>query len=247
MAQLHALAQPPRSISSSPVMYEDQSDHLRSEGTDCFPPQAAPPLLQVSPVSPPPECRRLSDSSIRSSCDASSENLSLPVSTGRRHSDLSSLLSLGCHPLPHFAMHRSHSCQACLSLLLARSRESSHRVAACPYDCRHHPSSSGTLTPPIYCRPKASNDCSDFSLLQQSLFNIISRKAPPCHSQTSAAPHRPPPSGDGDGSLKTHPPSGSLLWDQEHARDWEDRFCTGEQHFARAVGGVGHHQQTKSL
>lgn len=263
IAQLHALIQSQRSISPTLTVTENQSElspsGLYSEAKDGFPSQRAPPLLQVSPVSSPSEYRRLSDTSIRPSSEATSENLTLPASSGRRHSDLSSLLSLTCHQNHHFAMHRN-VCQACLSLLLVRSREGSNRGPSavtpahlCPCDFRHHPSSGGTMTTPAYGRLKGSSDCSDFSLLQQSLFNIISRKAAPCHTTPtqasplhSSAAHRPACS-DGDGSLKSHPLSGSLVGDQEPLRDCEDRFCAGEQQVTRAVGVVGHNSRQVAL
>ncbi|XP_041801172.1 serine/threonine-protein kinase WNK2-like isoform X2 [Chelmon rostratus] len=265
IAQLHALIQSQRSISPTLTVTENQSElspsGLYSEAKDGFPSQRAPPLLQVSPVSSPSEYRRLSDTSIRPSSEATSENLTLPASSGRRHSDLSSLLSLTCHQNHHFAMHRN-VCQACLSLLLVRSREGSNRGPSavtpahlCPCDFRHHPSSGGTMTTPAYGRLKGSSDCSDFSLLQQSLFNIISRKAAPCHTTPtqasplhSSAAHRPACS-DGDSSLKSHPLSGSLVGDQEPLRDCEDRFCAGEQQVTRAVGVAGSagHQNQQSI
>ncbi|KAM9350356.1 serine/threonine-protein kinase WNK2 [Symphorus nematophorus] len=263
IAQLHALIQSHRSISPTPTVPENQPElsppGLHSEAKDGFPSQTSLPLLQVSPVSSPSEYRRLSDTSIRPSSEATSENLTLPVLGGRRHSDLSSLLSLASHHKPHLAMHRGHMCQACLSLLHLRSREGSHRRPSvvmpthlCPCDFRHHLSSGGTTTAPGYGRQKGSSDCSDFSLLQQSLFNIISRKAAPCHTApTQTSPLHPsaaqrPTCSDGDGSLKSHLLSGSLVGDQEPLRDCEDRVCAGEQQVTRAVGvasSAGHQNQ----
>ncbi|XP_070824703.1 serine/threonine-protein kinase WNK2 isoform X5 [Chaetodon trifascialis] len=266
IAQLHALIQSQRSISPTPTVTENQSElspsGLHSEAKDGVPSQSPLPLLQVSPVSSLSEYRRLSDTSIRPSSEATSENLYLPPSSERRHSDLSSLLSLTCHHNHHFAMHRNHMCQACLSLLLVRSREGIHRGPSavmpahlCPCDFRHHASSGGAMTTPGYGRLKGSSDCSDFSLLQQSLFNIISRKAAPCHTTPtqasllhSSAAHRPACS-DGDGSHKNHPLSGSLVGDQEPPQDCEDRFCAGEQQVTRAVGVAGSagHQNQQSI
>ncbi|XP_019126842.2 serine/threonine-protein kinase WNK2 isoform X4 [Larimichthys crocea] len=261
IAQLPALIQSQRSISPTPTVPENQSVHsptgLHSESKDGFPSHSALPLLQVSPVSSPSEYRRLSDTSIRPSSEATSENLPLPVSSGRRHSDLSSLLSVTSHHNHHFTMHRNHVCQACLSLFLLRSQEVGHHYSSvvmpthhCPCDFRHHPSSGGTLSTPGYGRLKGSSDCSDFSLLQQSLFNIISRKPAPCHTAPtqvlhSSAAHRPACS-DADSSLKSHLLSGSLVGDQEPLRDCEDRFCARAQQLPKAVGvasSAGHQNQ----
>lgn len=265
LAQLHALIQSRRSISPTPTVPENQSElspsELHSEAENEFPSHSALPVLQVSPVSLPLEYRRLSDTSIRPSSEATSENLTPPVPGGRRHSDLSSLLSLASHH-HHFSMHRTHMCQACLALLLLRSREGSHHRLSnfmpthlCPCDLRHHPSSGGIMTTPGYGRLKGSSDCSDFSLLQQSLFNIIGRKAAPCHTTPtqasllhSSTAHRPVCS-DGDGSLKSHLLSGSLVGDQdqEPVQDYEGKICAGEQQVARAVGVVGHKSRQVAL
>lgn len=259
IAQLHALIQSQRSISPTPTVPENQSvlspTELPSESKDGFPSHSALPLLQVSPVSSPSEYRRLSDTSIRPSSEATSENLTLPVSSGRRHSDLSSLLSLTSHHNQHFTTHRNHVCQTCFSLFLLKSREVCHRHPSvvmpahhCPCDFKHHLSSGGTLTSPSYGRLKGSSDCSDFSLLQQSLFNIISRKPAPCHAaptQTSvlhsSAAHRPACS-DADSSLKSHLLCGSLVGDQEPLRDCKDKFCARAQ-LPKAVGVVGHNSR----
>ncbi|KAG8002567.1 Serine/threonine-protein kinase WNK2 [Nibea albiflora] len=263
IAQLHALIQSQRSISPTPTVPENQSvlspPRPHSESKDGFPSHSALPLLQVSPVSSPSEYRRLSDTSIRPSSEATSENLALPVSSGRRHSDLSSLLSVTSHHNHHFTMHRNHVCKACLSLFLLRSRDAGHHHPSvvmpthhCPCDFRHHPSSGGTLSTPGYGRLKGSSDCSNFSLLQQSLFNIISRKPAPCHTAPtqasvlhSSAAHRPACS-DADSSLKSHLLSGSLVGDQEPLRDCEDRFCARAQQLPKAVGvasSAGHQNQ----
>ncbi|XP_042347096.1 LOW QUALITY PROTEIN: serine/threonine-protein kinase WNK2 [Plectropomus leopardus] len=254
IAQLRGLIQSQRSISPTPTVPENQLEspppEPHPETKDGFPSHSALPVLQVLPL--PPEYRRFSDTSIRPSSEASSENLTVPVPSGRRHSDLSSLLSLTAHHNQHFAMHRGHVCQACLSLLNLRLREGSHRRPSvgmpthhCPCDSRQNPSSG-------YGRLKGLSDCSDFSLLQQSLFNIISRKAVPCHTTPtqssqlhSSAAHRPARS-DGDDSLKSHLLSGSLVGDQEPLQDCEDRFCAREQQVTRAVGvasSAGHQNQ----
>ncbi|XP_070696147.1 serine/threonine-protein kinase WNK2 [Pempheris klunzingeri] len=262
LAQLHELIQSQRSISPTPTVPENKSElspsELHSEAENEFPSHSALPEPRVSPLSSPSEYRRCSDTGIRPSSEVISENLTMPVPSGRRHSDLSSLLSLTSHHSHHFAMHRSHSCQACISLLLLKSREGSHRHPSvmpthlCPCDLRHQPFSGGTLTPPGYGRSKGSSDCSDFSLFQQSLFNIISRKPAPCHTtptqasllHSSAA--RRPACSDRDGSLKSHLLSGSLVGDQESLQDCGDRFFAEEQQVTRAVGGAsstGHQNQ----
>ncbi|XP_040904928.1 serine/threonine-protein kinase WNK2 isoform X2 [Toxotes jaculatrix] len=263
IAQLHALSQSQRSISPTPTVQENQSElspsEFHSEAEDGFTSQRGLPLLQVSPVSSPSEYRRLSDTSIRQPSEAS-ENLTLPVPSGRRHSDLSSLLSVTSHHNPNFTMHKNHMCQACLSLLLLRSREGSYRHPCvvmpthhCPCDLRHYPSPGGTLTTPGFGRLKGSSDCSDFSLLQKSLFNIISRKTAPCHTTTPtqasllhpSAAHRPACS-DGDSCLKSHLLNGSSVGDQEPLPVSEDKLCSREQQVTGAVGvtsSAGHQNQ----
>ncbi|KAM8753861.1 serine/threonine-protein kinase WNK2 isoform 5-T5 [Acanthopagrus schlegelii] len=245
IAQLHALIQPQRSISPTPTVPEVQTELCSSgphpEAKDDFPSPSALPLLQVSPVSSPTEYRRLSDTCIMPS---TSENLTVPVPSGRRHSDLSSLIGLNSHHNQHFAMHRSHMCPACLSLLLLKSQEGMHRHPSvvmpkhyCPCDFRHHPSSGAPVTTPGNGRLKGSSDCSDFSLLQQSLFNIISRKAAPCHTPTTQA------------SLlhsSAHHLSGSLVGHQDPVGGCDKRFCAGEQQVTKAVGvatSAGHQNQ----
>lgn len=263
IAQLHALIQPPRSVSPTPTVPEDQSKHspvgLHSGAKDDFPSQSALPLLQISAVSTPSDYRRLSDTNIRAPSEATSENLALPVPSGRRHSDLSSFLSLTSKHNLHFAMHRSHACQACLSLLL-RSREGSQchpsvvmPTHLCPCDFRHHPSSGGKMTTPSHGRQRGSSDCSDFSLLQQSLFNIISRKVAPSHTsftqaslQQSSAVQRPA-FNDGDDSLRGHLPSCNLVGEQEPLQNCVDKLCVGEQHVTGAVDMVGHNRRQVAL
>lgn len=242
-----------RSMSLTPIEPEVQPaltpSELHSEAEDGLPPQSTPPVPQVSPVCPHTEYRRLSDTSIRQPSEAKSENFS--AHGGRRHSDLSSLLSLSSHHNHHFAMHHSQVCQACLSLLLLRSQEGNHRRPSvvmpahlCPCDFRQHPFCSGARTNPSYGRLKS--DCSDFSLLQQSLFKIISRKAAPCQTAAAQAAHRPS-CNDGDGSLKSHLLVGSSAAEQDPLQNCEDRFCAGEQQVTRAMGVVGHNSSRVSL
>ncbi|XP_026224535.1 serine/threonine-protein kinase WNK2-like isoform X2 [Anabas testudineus] len=263
IAQLHALIQSQRSISPTPIVQERQSElsppALHLEAEDGFLSPNALSVQQTSPVSAPSGYRRLSDTSIRPLSETTSENITLPLPSGRRHSDLSSLLSLTSHYRQHFAMHKTHMCQVCLSLLLLRSREGSCDLPSvvmpghnCPCDLKRHPSSGGTTTIPGYGRLKGSSDCSDFSLLQKSLFNIISRKAAPCHVTPSQSSLLHPSAAnrlarsDGDGSLKSHLLSGSSVGDQEPLHDCKDRFCVGEQEVTRAVGvtsSSGHQNQ----
>nr|XP_043893633.1 serine/threonine-protein kinase WNK2-like isoform X7 [Solea senegalensis] len=228
IAQLHAFNQSRRSISPNPTVPENQSElcpsELHAEAEDGFPHRCALPVLQVPPVT---EYRRNSDTCIRPPSEAN-ENLTVPLPGGRRHSDLSSLL--GIHN--HFAIHKAHMCQACLSMILLRSQEGIHRHPSfivpthhCPCDFRHHPFSGETMTTPSYARPKSSSDCSDFSLLQKSLFNIISRKAPPCYTTPTqasllhpTAAHRPACSHE-DNSQASHLLSASSGGDQEHFQE----------------------------
>ncbi|XP_058498111.1 serine/threonine-protein kinase WNK2-like isoform X2 [Solea solea] len=228
IAQLHAFNQSRRSISPNPTVPEDQSElcpsELHTEAEDGFPHRCALPVLQVPPVT---EYRRNSDTCIRPPSEAN-ENLTVPLPGGRRHSDLSSLL--GIHN--HFAIHKTHMCQACLSMILLRSQEVIHRHPSfivpthhCPCDFRHHPFSGETMTTPSYVRPKSSSDCSDFLLLQKSLFNIISRKAPPCYTAPTQASllhppvaHRPACSHE-DNSQASHLLSASSGGDQEHFQE----------------------------
>ncbi|XP_038578149.1 serine/threonine-protein kinase WNK2-like isoform X3 [Micropterus salmoides] len=262
IAQRRALLQSQRSVSPNPTVPENQTElspsELYSEAKDGAPLHRALPMLLVTPASSPSEYRRFSDTGITQSSEATSENLTLPAPSGRRHSDLSSLLSLTSHH-NHHLMHRSHVCQACLSMLLLRSREASlccppvvMPTHNCPCDLRHHPCSGGTMTTPGYGRLKGSSDCSDFSLFQQSLFNIISRKAAPCHTTPTQASllhssaNRRPTCSDEDSSVKSHLLSVSLVGDQEPFQDYVDRLCTEEQQVTRAVGvasSAGHQNQ----
>lgn len=257
IAQLHVSS--PRSVSPAPPVPRDQSELSPSVRVkDAFPSQSSLPLLPVFPVSSASEYRRFSDTNIRPSSEAPNENLTAPVRGGRRHSDLSSLLSLTSKQKHHLAKHGSHTCQACLSLLL-QSREASHHypsilmpTQSCPCELRPH-LSSGSMTNPSQGRLKGSSDCSDFSLLQQSLFNIIGRKAALSHTTTtqatllqSTAVQRPVCS-DGDVRVKSHRQSGNLVWQQESLQNCEDSLCAREQQVSRAVGAVGHNNSEVSL
>ncbi|XP_039460248.1 serine/threonine-protein kinase WNK2-like isoform X2 [Oreochromis aureus] len=244
IARLHALIQSKRSISPNPTVPE-QSELSSAELHSEFSPQSAMPVIQISPVSSPTDHRRLSDINIRSP----SETLSLPVPTERRHSDLSSLLSLTSHHNHHIAMHRGSVCQACISMLHLRSQDWRHHCHSgvmpthqCPCDFRHHPSPGGMMSTPGYGQLKPSSDYSNFSQLQQSLFNIISRKAAPCSptpaqaSSLYSSAALSPTGSDGDCSLKSQFQISSHVGDHEPFQECEDRCCAREQQVTRAVG-----------
>lgn len=252
IARLHALVQSQRSISPTPIVQEPQTElgspELHTEAS----------VLQTPPVCAASEYRRLSDTSIRPLSGTTSENLTLPVPSGRRHSDLSSLLSLNSHHKQHFAMPRTHMCQACFYLLLLRSQERSSGLPCfvmpgpnCPCDLKPHPPSGGTTNYPGYGRLKGSSDCSDFSLLQKSLFNIIGRKSAACHVKPTQSSLLHPSAAnrlarsDRDGSLKSH--LLSSVGDQEPLHGCEDKFFAGEQDVTRAVGVVGHRSRRAAL
>ncbi|XP_078144342.1 serine/threonine-protein kinase WNK2 isoform X2 [Centroberyx gerrardi] len=253
IAEIHALiqSQNKRSISPTPTASYHQSElsatELHFEAEDGFPSQSTLPVLPISTVPSPSESRRHSDTCMEPSSETTSVNPALPVPGGRRHSDLSGLLSLNSHHHHHHAMHRSHLCQACLSLLLLRAQEGGHchptvvmpsHHSACAL--RHHHSSGGTMITSGSGRLKGSNECSDFSLLQKSLFNIISRKTAPSHTTPNQpslrlpAAHRPARSY-GDSSLKIHPLSGSLVGEHKPSQDRRASYCAGEQ-VTRALG-----------
>ncbi|XP_029689096.1 serine/threonine-protein kinase WNK2 isoform X5 [Takifugu rubripes] len=245
IAHLRAFIQSPRSISPTPPLLEDQSEFshsaIRSGEKDCVPSHCALPLLRVSPVSSPSQPRRLSDNNIRRESITTSENITIPVPGGRRHSDLSSLLTLKSKH-NNLALQRCHACQACLSLL-QRSREGSHHRPSIitPVSSCEHP---GTVPSLSFGRQRGSSDCSDFSLLQQSLFNIIGRKAAPCPTtthnnlllQSSAAPR--PVCSDGDIRMKSRLLTGGLVGEKESPKNIEDSLCAGEQQWSGAEIGV---------
>ncbi|XP_041858985.1 serine/threonine-protein kinase WNK2-like isoform X2 [Melanotaenia boesemani] len=265
IAQLHAFIQSQRSISPTPTVPENQSElsptELHSEAEDGFPAWTTVPVIQVFPVSQTSEFRRLSDTSIRPPSEATSEQLPLPLSSGRRHSDLSSLLSLTCNHKPHSTVHRGHICQACFSLLLLKSQDGNHRYPPvmpthqCSCDLRHHSVSGGKMSTTGYGQPKGSSDYSNFSMLQQSLFNIISRRAAPCHTtptQTSllhsSAAQRPTHS-DGDCGPKSPSQFGSSFEDRESLQERENGYCSREQQATTAVGvaSSASHQSQSSV
>ncbi|XP_071377113.1 serine/threonine-protein kinase WNK2-like [Centroberyx affinis] len=253
IAEIHALiqSQNKRSISPTPTGSYRQSElsatELRFEAEDGFPSQSTLPVLPISPVPSPSESRRHSDTCMEPSSETTSVNPALPVPGGRRHSDLSSLLSLNSHNHHHHAMHRNHLCQACLSLLLLRAQEGGHchptvvmpsHHSACAL--RPHHSSGGAMITSGSGRLKGSNECSDFSLLQKSLFNIISRKTAPSHPTPNQPSHRLPAAhrparSYGDSSLKIHSLSGSLVGEHKPSQDRRASYCAGEQ-VTRALG-----------
>ncbi|XP_024860225.1 serine/threonine-protein kinase WNK2 isoform X3 [Kryptolebias marmoratus] len=253
ISQLHAFIQSQRSISPTVMVPENQVElsprkirpQPASKAEDRLLSPSAMPMLLVSPVSSPSEFRRRSDTSFTSPLEASSENLTIPKPSARRHSDLSSLLSLTSNLS---GLHRNPTCQACLSLLLSRSQDCIHHSSVvsptylCPCDLRHHPLSGGKMTSSGFGHSKGSSDYSNLSVLQQSLFNIISRRPVPCHTtptQTSSA--APRPSGrDGDCGRKSNPQSSEPL------QECEDRYCSREQQAATAAGvasSAGHQSQ----
>ncbi|XP_024148056.1 serine/threonine-protein kinase WNK2 isoform X4 [Oryzias melastigma] len=247
IAHLQALVPPWRAISPTPMVMENES-----EAEVGFLSPTSPPLLLVSPVSPPSEIRRFSDVCVGLKSEAT-EEMTLPVSHGRRHSDIGSLLSLTSNNKPHCAIHKTPMCQACISLLQLRSQEGNSRLSPtalpmhhCPCDLRRQPSSGQT---------KCLNDYLDFSMLQQSLFNIISRKASPCNSTHLQASHlgssmAPKQFGDRDCSLKSPTLCGRLSKSQETLLESEDKCCSRKQQATTAVGvasTVCHQNQPSSV
>ncbi|XP_054637743.1 serine/threonine-protein kinase WNK2 [Dunckerocampus dactyliophorus] len=177
--------------------------------------------------------------------EAASGNMTLPVTSGRRHSDISNLT---CHRSNHFAKQRGHLWQASLSLLhLGSQGVIQHHPSS---DSKYSLSSMGTLPSTGLGNLKSSSDCSDFLLLQKSLFNIINQKGTPCRTaSTSSASHRTPCVAQVC-NLKSQLLSGSLFGDKEPPHVSEDRFFAGEQQIAGAVGvanSVGHQNQSSEL
>ncbi|XP_071020744.1 serine/threonine-protein kinase WNK2-like [Oncorhynchus clarkii lewisi] len=278
---LHMLLQPitsgscsqRRASSPSPTSPDDQSENSpsesRSEAEDGFPsPSAFPAPILLAPPSPTySEARRHSDSSLESpTLEATNgsrlKSVSVEAAVGRRHSDLSTLQSLNSalqhHHHHHQGAPRNHLCQACLSLLLLKSREGGHKKhtafpfpphpCACPH--RHHHFSSGMTTTAGSGGMKGSShtgsDFSDLSLLQKNLRNIISRKTTPSNQGQASLLHlrtaQQPVRSYGDGSLKltqrgsfsgdhTAPPLG------RPTQDHKASYCAGE-HQATGPPGV---------
>ncbi|XP_064779589.1 serine/threonine-protein kinase WNK2-like isoform X2 [Oncorhynchus masou masou] len=277
---LHMLLQPitsgscsqQRDSSPSPTSPDDQSEsspsESRSEAEDGFPsPSAFPAPILLAPPSPTySEARRHSDSSIESpTLEATNgsrlKSVSVEAAVGRRHSDLSTLQSLNSalqhHHHHHQGAPRNHLCQACLSLLLLKSREGGHKKhtafpfpphpCACPH--RHQHFSSGMTTTAGSGGMKGpshtGSDFSDLSLLEKNLMNIISRKTTPSNQGQASLLHlrtaQQPVRSYGDGSLKL-PQRGSFSGDHtapplaRPTQDHKASYCAGEH---RATGPPG--------
>ncbi|XP_072305748.1 serine/threonine-protein kinase WNK2 isoform X3 [Eucyclogobius newberryi] len=196
-SQLNGHIQSQRSISPTPVVLESQ---LESSPTELEVGDGFPPFTTLHHLSPE---RRLSDTTVRPSSESTNQNFAVPARGGRRHSDLSSLISLKSHHNHLLSMQRGQTCQACLSLL---------------YMCNHPPLSSdndlqypNTGITPGFGRhglgQKLPSEGSDFSLLQKNLFNIISGKSSLCPMSNCQHVHpavaRRTSHSDGDGTLKT--------------------------------------------
>ncbi|CAN9515404.1 unnamed protein product [Ophioblennius macclurei] len=243
IAQLHALIESQRSTSPKLTVAENPSElsptELHSEAEDGFPSQRT-----LSPVSSPPEYRRLSDTSVQLPSETTGEHPTGSISGPRRHSDFSSLLSLTSHHHHHhhLAAQRGSVCQACLALVLLRSQDRSYRRPSLGLPIHHgqcdsrRQSLSGGMSG--YGLKKCPSD-SNFSLLQQSLFNIISRKAVPCHNthvQQHPVPGLKPSRSDGDFCLMNRLHGGSVVMDQRSLQEFEGRFCAGGKQDTGAVG-----------
>ncbi|XP_035995077.1 serine/threonine-protein kinase WNK2 isoform X3 [Fundulus heteroclitus] len=268
IAQLHAFIQAQRSVSPIPVVREDTVElspreahpQPASEAEGRLPSPSTLPVFLLSPLTSPTELRRLSDAGVRSTSPTTSDSLAPPLQSPRRHSDISSLFSLTSNEEHLSALHKTSECQACLSLLLPKSQNGNHRPSAvisptyhCPSDMRHHPLFVGKLSASGCGHPKGSCDYSNFSMLQQSLFNIINRRSVPtvvAPAQTSSlhppAAHRPSHS-DGECSPKSPPQSDGLFEDPESPQDCKERHFSREQPATTAVevaNSAGHqHQQ----
>ncbi|XP_061909540.1 serine/threonine-protein kinase WNK2 isoform X2 [Entelurus aequoreus] len=201
IAQLHALKHSWRSVSSTPVVIENQWEH-------------------------------------HSKAEATSGNITLPVTSRRRHSDISNLT---CHHSNHLAKQRVHMRKASLSLLHLGSQGGiQHHPST---DSKYCLSSMGTFPETGLGNHKGSTDCLDFLLLQKSLFNIINQKGPPCRTAStqhpsihSSASHRTLSAAE-DGNPKS--PLSASLFDA-----CEDKFLAPEQQIAVGVtSSVG--QQNK--
>ncbi|XP_047218727.1 serine/threonine-protein kinase WNK2-like isoform X2 [Girardinichthys multiradiatus] len=254
IAQLHAFIQAQRSVSPIPIVRENMMElspretHPQpvSEVEERLPSPTTLPMFLLSPLSSPTELRRLSDAGIIS--PTTSEGLAVPVQSPRRHSDLSSLFSLTSNENHLSGLHKNSECQACLSLLLSKSQSGSHHSSNvispthhCLSDMRQHPLSSGKLHASGYGQPKGSCDYSNFSMLQQSLINIISRKSiptvvvpPQTFPLQSSAAQRPSHS-DGECTPTSPPQSNSLLQDHESLQHYKEKNFSSEQQTITAV------------
>ncbi|XP_061838139.1 serine/threonine-protein kinase WNK2 isoform X2 [Nerophis lumbriciformis] len=198
IAQLHALKHSWRSVSSTPVVIENEWEH-------------------------------------HSKAEATSGNITLPVTSRRRHSDITNLT---CHHSNHLAKQRVHMRKASLSLLHLGSQGGiQHHPST---DSKYCLSSMGTFPGTGLGNHKGSTDSLDFLLLQKSLFNIINQKGPPCRTAStqhpsihSSASHRTLSAAE-DGNPKS--PLSASLFDA-----CEDKFLAREQQIAVCVASsVGH-------
>ena len=200
IAQLHALLNAQNKRSISPTFSASGSSN-DSEAEDGFPGHQTPSQLTwLPPGLKRSESRRHSDTStvpLGGRTDMSA------MAPGRRHSDLSSLLSV--HSQHQLQQQRGgRMCHVCLHLLMLRTQEvgrpsPSYAVPAhhclCALQQPQHQNPSGATAFLGTGGPKDHSDSSDFSVLQQSLLNIISRKSAPSHVTAShVRPLLPPPS-----------------------------------------------------
>uniref|UniRef100_A0A3Q2E4Z3 non-specific serine/threonine protein kinase n=1 Tax=Cyprinodon variegatus TaxID=28743 RepID=A0A3Q2E4Z3_CYPVA len=270
MAALRSFIQNQRSVSPIPVVRENMVEnfpretcpHPASEAEDRHPSPTSLPMFHISPLSSPTEFRRLSDTSIATPSTSTSESLALPEQSPRRHSDLSGLLSLASNENHLSALHRSSECQACLSLFLPKSQNGNHRPSAvlsptylCPADMRLNPLFSGKLPTSGYGHPKGSSDYSNFSMLQQSLFNIISRKSvpsiivpaqlPPLYSSAATRPSH----SDGECSPQSPPQSDSWSEGHDSLQHCNDRCFSREQAttVVEVANSAGHQSSVQGL
>ncbi|CAB1336195.1 unnamed protein product, partial [Coregonus sp. 'balchen'] len=206
---------PQRAASPAPTSPDNQTDsspsEFRSEAEDGFPsPSALPaPLLLAPPAPTHYEARRHSDSSVESqTLEATNASRVKSVSGGRRHSDLGTLMSLNSAHHHHQGVPRKHLCQACLSLLLLKSRGEGHKQQHIAFPFPLHPCGTATTAGSggVKGQSHIGSDCSDLFLLQKNLMNIISRKTTPSNQGQPSLLHLPaaqqPARSYGDGSLK---------------------------------------------
>ncbi|KAM6977825.1 serine/threonine-protein kinase WNK2 [Aplochiton taeniatus] len=186
IAHLHTFLQSQsseRSVSPTPTVPEDQSEfsptEVYSEEENYLPSRGTLPVLLLPPSSLPSESRRHSDTCVSPPPNGASGVTAPSVPRGRRHSDISALLGLSSSlhqhhkQQHHLATARNAVCQVCLSLLMLRPHQ--------PCTPRHHHPGSGG--------PRGLSDCSDFSLFQKSLVDIIGgRKPAPSNELPNQAP-----------------------------------------------------------
>lgn len=229
------ITRPQRSVTPTPVVPRHPPQialsECCSEVEDGFPCQNALSVPQASA-----EYRRLSDTSVQPLSPTAGENSAL-----RRHSDLSSLLSLTSQKQD---VLRPRMCRACVALSPLKTHDGGYchpcvvlPACGCLCDFKRQPPSGGPATTLAYRRVKGSSDCSDFSLLQKSLFNIISRKAAPTQP-TLLHPPAAKGLGCGDADGKSRVLSGGSGGAEEPFRGCEDRSFAEQQEVS--VGVVCH-------